>query len=275
MQDRIRVVALTPDNPPESGCPCFLDPEHASARKNPAWYSARFSEGLTLKHLFLEGEPKPAGFIEYVPGEYAWRAVDAEGYLFIHCIWVYPKKNRQKGIGSILLEECIRDAEALGKVGVASITSDGPFIMRKDLFLKNGFSIIDRSGGYELVAKRLKDGPLPKFLDWKSQLTRYKGLHLIYTDQCPWVARSIPELKDIARLFGIEMTITELKTPEEAHRAPSVCATLSLVYDGTLLADHFIPGSRFFTILKKIHKIGSQDSLDHTFDLAKEWGVRE
>jgi hypothetical protein len=268
MQDRIRVVTLTPDNPPESGCPCFLNPEHESARKNPVWYSARFSEGLTLKHLFLEGEPRPAGYIEYVPGEYAWRAVDAPGYLFIHCIWVHPKRNRQKGLGSILLEECIRDARAQGKVGVASITSDGPFITRKELFLKNGFSIIDRSGGYELVAKRLKDGPLPKFLDWKSQLNRYKGLHLIYTDQCPWVARSIPELKDIASVYGIDMKVTELKTPEEARRAPSVCATLTLVCDGALLADHFIPGPRFFAILKKIHKIGSQDSPNHSFDLA-------
>jgi hypothetical protein len=260
MQDRIRVTTLTPENYPEYGCPCFLNPTYEGGPRKPSWLFARHSEGLTLKHLFIEGETKPAGFIEYVPGEYAWRAVNAPGYLFIQCIWVYPKKNRQKGLGSILLKECLKDAKTLGKVGVASITGDGPFIARKDLFVKNGFSVIESSGGYELVAKRLKDGPLPKFLDWKSQLNRYKGLHLIYSDQCQWVARSVPELRDIARLHGIEMTVTELKTPEEAQHAPSVYATLTLVNDGVLLADHFLPGPRFFSILKKIHKIGSKET---------------
>jgi len=268
MQDRIRVVTATPDEYPEFGCPCFLDPRHEGARKKPGWFSARFAEGLTLKHLFLEGETRPAGYIEYVPGEKAWRAVDAAGYLFIQCIWVYPKKNRQKGLGSILIEECLRDARDQGKGGVASITREGPFIARKDLFLKNGFSVIERSGEYELVAHPLKDGPLPRFLDWRSQLGQYKGLHLIYSNQCQWVAQSIPDLEEIAKLHGIEMKVTELKTPEDAQRAPSAYATLSLVYDGTLLADHYIPRPRFFAILKKLHKIGSQDSLDQSYDLS-------
>jgi hypothetical protein len=270
MRDRIRVVTLSPEKYREFGCPCFLDPRYEGGPRKQAWLFARHSEGLTLKNLFLEGEPKPSGFIEYVPGEYAWRAVDAAGYLFIQCIWVYPKKNRQKGLGSILLEECIADAEIQGKIGVASITGDGPFIARKDIFLKNGFSVIEHSGGYELVVKRLKGGPLPKFLDWKSQLGKYKGLHLIYTDQCPWVARSIPGLEDIARLHGIEMKVTELKTPDEAQNAPSVYATLTLVHDGALLADHYIPKPRFFTILKRLNKIGSPYSDDQPFDLAEE-----
>lgn len=269
MEDRIRVVTLTPEDYPGYGCPCYLNPMYEGGPRKKDWLFARHSEGLTLKHLFIGDEEKPAGFIEYVPGEFAWRAVSAPGYLFIQCIWVYPKKNRQKGLGSILLEECLNDAKAQGKVGVASITGEGPFIARKDLFVKNGFSVIESSGGYELVAKRLKDGPLPKFLDWKSQLSHYKGLHLIYSDQCQWVARSVPELKDIAKLHGIEMTVTELKTPEETQAAPSVHATLTLVFDGVLLADHYIPRPRFFSILKKIHKIGSEDS-DQPFEPAEE-----
>jgi hypothetical protein len=82
------------------------------------------------------------------------------------------------------------------------------------------------------------------------------------------VAQSVPELKDLAKLHGIEMTVTELKTPEEAQAAPSVYVTLTLVYDGVLLADHYIPRPRFFSILKKIHKIGFEDS-DQPFDQSR------
>jgi hypothetical protein len=195
--------------------------------------------------------------------------VNAPRYLFIQCIWVYPKKNRQKGLGSVLLEECLKDAKALGKVGVASITGDGPFIARRSFCEERVFGYRIFRGGYELVSKRLKDGPLPEFLDWKSQLIQYKGLHLIYSDQCQWVARSVPELRDIAKLHGIEMMVTELKTPEEARDAPSVYATLTIVYDGVLFADHFLPGPRFFSILKKFIKLDLRKHPNHPFDEAK------
>lgn len=36
------------------------------------------------------------GFIEYLPGEHAWRAVHADGYLFIHCLWVVGKSKGKK-----------------------------------------------------------------------------------------------------------------------------------------------------------------------------------
>lgn len=28
------------------------------------------------------------GFIEYIPGAFGWRAVFAEDYMLIHCLWV-------------------------------------------------------------------------------------------------------------------------------------------------------------------------------------------
>jgi len=66
---------------------CFLNPKNEGYQLKRAWLQKRFSEGLKIKLFSVESEKKPAGFIEYVPGEYAWRAVDAAGYLFIHCIW--------------------------------------------------------------------------------------------------------------------------------------------------------------------------------------------
>jgi hypothetical protein len=59
------------------------------------------------------------------------------------------------------------------------------------------------------------------------------------------------ELKIVATEKGLELNVIELKTPEEAQNAPSVYATLNLIHDGKLLADHYVSQRRFLDILKK------------------------
>jgi len=200
----------------------------------------------------LQEENKCNGFIEYAPGEYAWRAVDAKDYMFIHCIWITPNKYKDKGYGSRLVKECIKDAEKQGKTGVAVITSEGSFMAGKNLFLKNGFkSVASEKPSFELMVKTLKKGPLPKFKDWNKQLSKYEGLNIVYSSQCPWVARSITELEEIARKKGLKLKVTELKTAKEAQNAPSVYSVFNLIYDGKILADHYISARRFENILKR------------------------
>jgi hypothetical protein len=202
--------------------------------------------------LYPEESTKCIGFIEYTSGEHAWRAVDAEGYLFIHCIWISPNKYKEEGYGSLLVEECVEDARREEKYGVAVVTSEGSFMAGKALFLKNGFeSVAEAKPSYRLMIKPLKQGPLPKFRNWEAQLPKYRGLNIIYTNQCPWVARSISELTQTAREKGLELKVTELKTAKQAQDAPSVYAAFNLVYDGRLLADHYISNRRFLNIIKK------------------------
>ena len=45
--------------------------------------------------------------IEYAPGSHAWRPVEAEGYLVIHCLMVNGK-HKGKGLGTLLLDSCLR-----------------------------------------------------------------------------------------------------------------------------------------------------------------------
>jgi ribosomal protein S18 acetylase RimI-like enzyme len=234
------------------GPSCFLNPKNEGYQIKRAWLKDRFAEGLKIKVLYAEEEQKVVGFIEYVLSEHAWRAVDAKGYLFIHCIWVYPNMYKEKGHGSRLVNECITDAKKGGKYGVAVVTSEGSFMVGKALFLKNGFeSVATAKPSFELLVKTLKNGPLPQFRDWERQLSTYNGLHIIYSNQCPWVARSITDLRAIAAEEGLDLHVTELKTAEEAQNAPSLYATFNLVYNGTLLADHYISNTRFKNILKK------------------------
>ncbi len=230
---------------------CFMSPGSEGYRAKLAWLKKRFSEGLKIKLLYLQNDPECHGFIEYVPGEFAWRAVEAPGYLFIHCLWVTPNAAKNKGFGSLLLKECLDDARKLGKRGVAVVASDGAFMANKSLFLKNGFQVVDGSGDFSLLAKRLKKGPGPRFKDWEARLAKYRGLNIVYSNQCPWVARFIREIGDVLRKKGLELKITELKTARQAQAGPSIYGVFTLLQDGRILADHYISQRRFLNIVEK------------------------
>jgi len=207
---------------------------------------------MKIKQIYLEKGGKANSFIEYVPGENAWRAVDSKDYMFIHCIWTTPNKIKGKGYASLLVKECIKDAEKQGKNGVAVVTSDGPFMASKDLFLKNGFKTVDTAKpSYDLMIKTLKKGTLPKFKDWEKQLAKYDGLNIVYSNQCPWVARFINEIGDIVKKNDLKLKITELKNAKEAQKAPSPYSVFNLIYNGEILVDHYISTTRFKNILNK------------------------
>lgn len=209
-----------------------------------------------IKLLYAGSEKRPAGFIEYLPGDQCWRAVDAKGYLFIHCIWISANKNKNQGFGSRLVQECVRDAEQGNYSGVAVMASEGPFMAHRELFLKNGFRIAASDKPFDLLAKKFrKDSPDPCFMDWRTKLNQYNGLHIIYSNQCPWVSRFIQELADNLTEKGISVTVKEFSTPAEAQSAPSPYAVFNLVYNGRLLADHYISETRLMNILKKIELI--------------------
>ena len=234
---------------------CFMNPASEGYRQKVIWLKKRFSEGLKIKLLYFENDRKCHGYIEYIPGENAWRAVDAPGYLFIHCVWISPNAAKNKGYGSLLLKECIKDAGKQGKSGVAAVASDGAFMAQKDIFLKNGFQAVETAGMLTLLVKRLGKGPLPRFRDWEKQAGKYKGLNIVYSNQCPWVARFVTEIDGILQQKGLEIKITELKTARQAQAAPSIYGVFTLLRDGRILADHYISQRRFVNILDKELKL--------------------
>jgi GNAT superfamily N-acetyltransferase len=77
------------------------------------------------------------GSIEYPPGEYAWRAVRAPGYLVIHCLFILKKDFKGKGYGAQLLRACEKDARTGNRHGVAAVTSRSTWMAKDSLFLKN------------------------------------------------------------------------------------------------------------------------------------------
>lgn len=228
---------------------CFINPKHKLYHLKINWIKEQYEKGLKIKLLYLEGEKKPIGFIEYIPGENCWRSVNAKGYMFIHCLWTNGKKHQHQGLGHLLIKEVEKDAHYM--LGVVIITSDKAFMANKNIFLKNEYKIVAESGKDQLLVKQFTDGPLPSINNWEAELQKYEGLTIVYSKQCPWVARFIEEFKPILEKEKLEINIVELKSAAQAQKAPSLYSAFNLIYNGKLLADRYISTTRFMNIIKK------------------------
>ena len=250
MKEKIRIIDITKDILTDhTDIICYINPKHEHYHHKIDWLKKRFKEGLKIKLLYLEGVKKPVGFIEYVPGEYCWRPVEAKGYMFIHCLWTNGKKYQHQGLGTLLIEDVEKDATDMA--GVAIVTSDKSFMATREIFLKNGYKIVSESGKEQLIAKQFKEGSFPSINNWESELEKSQGLTIIYSKQCPWVARFIEEVKPILQKEGLTPEIIELRSADEAQKAPSLYGIFNLIYDGKILADRYISTTRFINIVKK------------------------
>jgi len=250
MKAETSIIEVSPDNIAEyPQAICFINPKHPLYNKKVEWYKDQFELGLKIKLLYLQDIKKPVGFIEYIPGEYCWRSVSAKDYMFIHCLWINGKKYQHHGLGQIMLKEAELDARNMN--GVAAITSDKSFMSTKDIFLKNGYKLISESDKDQLVVKQFSNGSLPFINNWQSELKTHNGLTMVYSRQCPWVARFIEDVKPFLKREKLEAKVIELKTAAEAQKAPSLYSVFNLIYNGLLLAERYISTTRFLNIVKK------------------------
>ena len=81
--------------------PCcgIKSPTHPGRQQKRCWLEANARFGLRAKML-LAPDGQPSGYIEYLPGEFAWRGVEASGFMFIHCVWVFFRQHQRKGWGA-------------------------------------------------------------------------------------------------------------------------------------------------------------------------------
>jgi len=137
MHQKTRIIEVNASNLNEHpGVICFINQKNEYHKLKAEWVTEQFRKGLKIKLLYFEGEKSPRVFIEYVPGEFCWRAVDARGYMFIHCLWTTGKKFQHQDLGSGLIHEVERDAAGMN--GVAVMTSENSFMADKRVFVRNG-----------------------------------------------------------------------------------------------------------------------------------------
>lgn len=221
-------------------------------RRKTNWLKERYAEGLRYKVLRSE-KFGDIGMIEYAPGSHAWRPVEAEGYFVIHCLTV-NRKHKAKGLGMLLLDNCLRDAKKSKCRGVAVVTSSDSFMAASALFIKAGFVSVDRIPPYELLVKKFKKAaPDPRFIvDRERVLKRYKkGLTILAADQCTYVSKSVERIAEASRTLGLEPRVVRISSAKESRELPTPYGVFSIVYDGKLIAERPISAARFTNIMLK------------------------
>ncbi len=217
-------------------------PKEVGYQQKSAWFRERFAEGLRIKLLRVDEGKKDLvsrGFVEYIPAEYGWRVVNADGYMLIHCIWVVGR-NKKKGYGSKLLAACVEDARRSGMKGVAVVAGKGNWLPDPKFFTKRGFKAVDTAPpAFELLAMKFGDAAGPSFpTDWDARLRRFgSGLTIVRSHQCPYIDDAANIILDAAKELGMETKVVELATAKEVQeRAPSAYGIFNIVYDGRLVS---------------------------------------
>jgi GNAT superfamily N-acetyltransferase len=236
-----KIVDLNETNINEYGAFCQQSKKDTKGYKDKfEWIKKRFKEGLHLKLLMINEGAKRGfrarGFIEYIPGENAWRGVNAKGYMFIHCIWVVGK-NKGHGYGTKLLQLCLDDAKGMN--GVAVMTGGKVWLPKKDLFVKNGFEKVDSMPPFfELYAKRFTEkAPLPKFNPIsKSKLEKYApGIIVLKSNQCPHVDGYAKLAAQAAKEAGVPCRIEQIENCKEAQNSVNPYGTFCVLLNGKVL----------------------------------------
>lgn len=252
--DGAKIVNVTPDTLADYGICGYKDvKKQLELRRKIDWFREYYPKGLRIKVVVPE-KGGYQGMVEYIPGRYAHRPVDVEGYMFIHCIFVgFKKEFKGKGYGSALLDQCIKEAKDLDMKGVAVVTRKGSFMAKKDIFLKKGFVVVDNAEpDFELLVLKFDLKVInPKFKDMS--LEKYvKGLTIIRSPQCPYSVKNVDAIMKTAEKMGIKANLVDLKDAESAQKTPCAFGTFCIIYNGKILSHHPISNGRFENIMKKI-----------------------
>jgi hypothetical protein len=249
MTGKTEIINVDGSNVEDTGFFCYMSRRKSEGfLRKLAWVTARFGEGMRIKMLKLPER----GFIEYIPGEYAWRAVKAKDYMVIHCLWVVGR-SKGKGLGAVLLDGCVKDAKIAGMAGVAMVTSEGNWLAGKKLLEGRGFKAVDTAPpSFTLMVKKLRPGPEPSFPhDWAARAARFGGgLTILRSDQCPYLPDATRILLDVAARKKIKARVLEFRTAAGVQaRAPSPYGVFNIVYDGRLLGYHYLLEADFLGLL--------------------------
>lgn len=249
--NKYEIKTVDTSNIDQNGFFCYMSKrKEAGYKMKRDWLEARFAEGMKIKILHENGG-RDTAFIEYIPGEYAWRAVNAKGYLVIHCLWVVGK-GKGKGYGRRLIEECVQDGRTQKMKGVAMLTSDRTWLASKDIFEHNGFTEVDSALPFHLMALRFGTAPAPSLpRNWDERAQAFgHGLTVVRTAQCPYIENGARDILAFAKEKGMRARSVELKSAREVQeQSPSAYGVFGTVLDGKLLAYQYLLKKDFEKLL--------------------------
>ncbi len=202
-----------------------------------AWLQDRLNEGL----VFLKSTQRGKCFIEYIPAEYAWVPINADQYMYIDCLWV-SGSFKGHGYSNDLLNACIADSKAKGKVGLCILSSAKKrgFLADPKYLKYKGFTVADEAdNGIQLWYLPFdENAEKPQFRECaRHPHTETAGFVLYYTHQCPFTAKYVPILKEYADEKGIPLEVIHITDRKTARNAPTPVTNYALFKDGKYLTN--------------------------------------
>ena len=216
-----------------------------------AWLADRLDEGL----VFLKSVERGKCFIEYIPAENAWVPIDADGYMYIDCLWV-SGSFKGHGYANDLLDECVRDSKRKGRKGLCILSSakKKPFLADPGFLKHRGFSVSDEAdNGIQLWHLPFEqDSVLPRFKACaKHPHIDEAGYVLYYTNQCPFNAKYVPIVEQTANEHGIPFRAIHIQSKADAQNAPAPVTTYALFYNGAYLTNEQMNDKRFLKLASR------------------------
>ena len=107
----MELISVTKDNLEQEHICCAISNNkdcQVLSKKN--WLNEQFEDGL----VFLKGNVRGKCFIEYMPAEKAWAPVEADGYMYINCLWVSGQDVYKRQ--AVWLPSCCAPSLHTGKV---------------------------------------------------------------------------------------------------------------------------------------------------------------
>ena len=249
----MELIKITTDNlEQEHICCAISNNKDVQVMSKKAWLRDRLDEGL----VFLKGNVRGKCFIEYIPAKYAWTPIEANGYMYINCLWV-SGQFKGHGYSTILLDECINDCKEKGKKGLVILSSKKKmgFLAEPKYMRYKGFETVDAASPYfELMCLPFdENAEKPRFKESVKNPTHHPdmgaGFTLYYTNQCPFTAKYVPILDGMAKTRNVEFQTVHIQTKEAAQNAPTPFTTFSLFYNGEFITHEILSEKKFEKIL--------------------------
>ena len=240
-------IRITKENIDKEHICCAMSGKQSLTKKE--WMKQRFDEGL----VFYRSEERGKCFIEYIPAENAWVPIEADGYLYINCLWIAGAM-KGHGYANDLLNECIRDAGEKGKKGLCILCAEGrkrEFLADPKFLTHKGFRTADTSDcGITLLYLPLIQGAqTPKFKECaKHPKAQPDGFVLYYTDQCPFTYYWVPRVEAAAKEHNIPLRTIHITTKEDAQSVPAPVTTYALFRDGMFVTQAIQSDKKFLAL---------------------------
>ena len=245
-------IRLTTENIEKEHICCAISNNNdiqVSSKK--AWLADRLAEGL----VFLKSTERGKCFIEYIPAEYAWNPICADGYMYIDCLWV-SGSFKGHGYSNDLLNECISDSKKKKKKGICilSCAKKKPFLADPKYLKYKGFEVSDEAdNGIQLWYLPFDaDAQKPVFRECaRHPHTDEEGYVLYYTDQCPFNAKYVPVVEQTARERNVPFKAIHITSREQAQNSPTPVTTYALFHNGKYITNEQMNDKKFLKLIEK------------------------